>query len=55
MGNLTAALGVFAGSLFWNLAFGNGIQPGDLLRAATLAATVASLRWLFTRVLRGRQ
>lgn len=40
-----AAIGVFAGSLIWDLVFGDGIQGEDVFQASTVAAVAALIQW----------
>lgn len=46
---ITAALGVFVGSLIWDFAFGDGIQADDIYQAITVALLAALLQWLMIR------
>lgn len=45
---LIAWLGVFAGSLLWDVAFGNGIQKDDAAQAFACAAVAAAIQWLLS-------
>ena len=55
METMVAAAGVFAGSLFWDVAFGDGIQGEDVFQAATVATVAASIQWLLAMARRGEQ
>ena len=52
---LIAAVGVFAGSLFWDVVFGDGIQSEDVFQAATVAAVAASIQWLLAMARRAKR
>jgi len=52
---LIAAAGVFVGSLFWDVAFGDGIQSEDVFQAATVATVAASIQWLLAMARRGKR
>ena len=42
---LIALIGVFAGSLLWDVFFGDGIQDDDYARALTVALIAAAIQW----------
>lgn len=48
--SIVAAVGVFLGSLLWDVVFGDGIQKADVFQAVTVAIVAGLIQlWLWYR------
>ena len=52
---LIAFIGVFSGSLLWDVIFGDGIQGDDYFKALTVGLIAAAIQWEVSRHVRKKQ
>lgn len=48
--SLIAATGIFAGSLLWDMFFGDGIQDEDYFEALSMAIIAAAIQWVLSQL-----